>query len=168
MLEVTVKEVKRALGGAGSIFAIDQAEMVVQAATKMCDNHIGSLVVTDDDGGFVGIVTEHDILRRVVAQGRDPFNTLVSDIMSTEVLSCTLDTTLSELQKLMARYRIRHVPIIQDDQVDPSGMSGISGLITSRDIHAYELIVEAKSVYELAAQSDGCGGSCNHAECRSS
>src|SRR5205085_9781948 len=68
---------------------------VLDAALLMNEHKIGSLVVTDG-GQLAGIITERDILRRVVPQRRDPAELLVRDVMTAEVVCCQTCTSLDE------------------------------------------------------------------------
>ena len=79
----------------------------------------------------MGIVTERDIIRGVVAKSIDPAATKVEQIMTQHVISCKLDTSAAKAQKIMAEHGIRHLPIVED---------GIPvGMISSRDVLAHQL-----------------------------
>jgi response regulator RpfG family c-di-GMP phosphodiesterase len=109
-------------------------DSISDAAICMRDNRIGSLVVVDDDGRMVGIISERDIVARVTAETTDPFLTKVGDIMITSVVSCTLSTRLDEIRELMSKFRIRHVVVIDDDRP--------VGVISSREILDRKLDVD--------------------------
>lgn len=98
----------------------------------MNEHRIGCVVVTpeDDAGRIVGILTERDILTRLVAAERDPVRTRVRDIMTTDVRRCSPDTPTDELRAMMQRERIRHVPVCE--------ASGLCGLVSIGDINALE------------------------------
>ncbi|MBC6953447.1 MAG: CBS domain-containing protein [Leptolyngbya sp. PLA2] len=114
------------------------------AARLMSDRHVGALVVTDPAGRMVGIVTERDVLRRLVAVAKPPDSTTVGEIMTRAVLSCTPQTTLDEVRRTMRERRIRHVPVL--DEGRPIGMVSIGDLnaalnqdlmVTVRAMEAY-------------------------------
>ena len=67
---------------------------------RMNDHHVGSLAVLEDER-LVGIFTERDILRRVVAEQRDPDKTRVEQVMTTTLTCCYPDTSLDQVRKLM-------------------------------------------------------------------
>jgi CBS domain-containing protein len=83
----------------------------------MNQHRIGSLVVLDDEQAPLGIITERDILTRVVAAARDPAQTPVRDVMTSRLITCSVNTPLDELRSLMRRERIRHVPVVEDKRV---------------------------------------------------
>ena len=110
----TVRDVLRHKGT--RVHSIAPGASALDAAVLMNQNRIGSLVVVDD-GAVIGIITERDILTRVVAREQIPSHTPVVEVMSSPILTCTPDTTLNELRSTMREHRIRHVPVMDADQV---------------------------------------------------
>jgi len=119
---------------ARDVVTIAANESVQTAARKMQKDKVGCLVVLDERGkATVGIVTERDITRGVVAESADPVSTLVQAIMTADVISCSVDTTTSQAHELMATHGIRHLPIIEN---------GVPvGIVSTRDILAHRLEV---------------------------
>lgn len=99
---------------------------VLDAAKIMADNNIGSLVVVDNL--LSGIVTERDILNKVVAKGKDPSQVRVKEIMSKNVISIGPDKDMEVACDLMAKHRIKRLPVVFGDEV--------VGIITSTDVVA--------------------------------
>ena len=124
-------EVRQLLGSAQSVVTIAPDATVAEAAALMAAHRIGSLLVTRDGSTIVGILSERDVLTKIVAVGRDPAQTRVAQIMTGEIISCHRGTTLSGAQQMMAEHDIRHLPIIEDDQA--------IGMISSRDILRHQL-----------------------------
>ncbi len=87
--------------------------------------HIASIVIIDEDRKIIGIFTEHDIIR-VIAQDI-ALNTLLEDVMTTNVVTVSIDSTFAEAKELMRTYRIRRIPV-----VDSEGK--LAGLISFRHI----------------------------------
>lgn len=112
------------------VVTIGAAEFALAAAEKMNARSIGGLVVVEGDR-VVGIVTERDILRRVVAEQRAPGSTRVGDIMSAPVASCRPETTFAECRAFMTAKRIRHLPVV--------GERGLCGIVTIGDLLAQEV-----------------------------
>ncbi len=96
----------------GSIASLGPAASVLDAAQLMNDRHIGSVLVIDDDR-LVGIFTERDVLRRIVAERRDPSSTPLAEVMTSPVACGAPHTTLNELRTVMRRRKIRHIPIVK-------------------------------------------------------
>ncbi len=114
----------------------------LDAAQRMNQHRIGCLVVADPRGGrVVGIISERDILTRLVAQELDPRATLVSSIMTRDVAMCNSDTLVDDLRSLMQSRRIRHVPVLDDH--------GLCGLISIGDLNAYDAAGLAATVEAL-------------------
>ncbi|MEE9474099.1 MAG: CBS domain-containing protein, partial [Candidatus Hydrothermarchaeaceae archaeon] len=86
---------------------------VSEAAKTMEKNNIGSVVVVKGKSP-VGIVTERDITYRVVALDKKPSTVKVSKIMSKSVKTIGPNTTITEASKIMAKYNIRRLPVIED------------------------------------------------------
>ncbi len=91
------------------VISVKPGETVLKAAELMSERGIGGLVVTEG-GRLVGIFTERDILRRVVAQRRDPAATKVADVMTTPVTACAPDTRVDECAAMMTGKRIPRLP----------------------------------------------------------
>jgi CBS domain-containing protein len=109
------------------VVTIDAQASVLQAARRMNEKGIGGLAVMED-GHLVGIFTERDVLRRVVAESRDPARTAVREVMTQPVLRCRSDARLDDCRALMTERRIRHLPVVEDDD--------LLGLITTGDLLA--------------------------------
>lgn len=111
------------------IQTVGQHETVLAATKRMNEHSIGALIVTDDSG-MVGIFTERDVLRRVVAEERTPATVPVADVMTRQVACCTPETTIDEAQSVMKQYRVRHLPVV-------STHGELLNLISIGDINAH-------------------------------
>ena len=98
---------------------------VREVAISMSKMDIGSLIIVDKDRP-VGIITETDIVTRVIAEDKDPSSTKVVDVMSSPLIHITPDTALTEAMRVMARSGIRRVAVLKNNS--------LAGIITSRDI----------------------------------
>ncbi len=119
----TVRDVLRHKGN--RVHTIGPGATALDAAAAMNRERIGSLVVVDE-GQVIGILTERDILTRVVAGERTPSRTPVVEIMTSPILTCRPETTLNELRATMRERRIRHVPVMEGDRL--AGMVSIGDL----------------------------------------
>ena len=131
MLIPTVKDIEQVVKQPGRLLAIEENATAAQAARKMTDNQVGCLVVFDPQDKFVGVLTERDMLAKILTRSLPPDKVLVKHIMTTEAISCTIDTPIATVEQLMAEHKIRHVPIVEDNI--PVGM------VSSRDVIAYQL-----------------------------
>jgi diguanylate cyclase (GGDEF)-like protein len=131
MLAAKVKDIERFADHPGEVLAVKDSTTVAQAAKKMTDNNVGCLAVFDAHRNFTGVITERDILAKVMTKNIHPGDVLVQNIMTANPISCTMHATVEDVEHLMASNKIRHLPILHDDR--PIGM------LSSRDIIAYQL-----------------------------
>jgi len=115
----------------------------LEAARLMNEHHVGALLVTDTFGELLGIISERDILTRVVTTELDPHNTRVSDVMTRDVISCESGVRLVEVRQIMKERHIRHVPVIDNGEL--VGMVSIGDLNAATNI---DLSIEVKSMRE--------------------
>jgi CBS domain-containing protein len=116
------------------VFSASPETTVFEATRLMNAERIGALLVVTEGsarGGLVGIFTERDVLRRVVAAGVSPERTRLDEVMTREMITCTVDTTLEEVSELMRVERIRHLPVLDLEQQ-------IAGLISIGDLNAHQ------------------------------
>jgi CBS domain-containing protein len=98
------------------VFSIAPDATVAEAIDMMAEHGIGSLLVMND--GFLrGIVTERDYARKVVAGGLSGEDSRVADIMTAEVCTTGIEQNIDECMMLMTEKRIRHLPVVDGDQV---------------------------------------------------
>jgi len=108
------------------VFSIAPDATVAEAIDMMAERGIGSLLVMDD--GFLrGIVTERDYARKVVAGGLSIEESRVADIMTADVYTTGIEQNIDECMTLMTEKRIRHLPVVDGDQI--LGMISIGDLV---------------------------------------
>ncbi len=111
-----MNQVSEILGEKGrDVLRIDGGSSVLEAVKQMVEANIGSLLVTED-GEIAGIVTERDYLRRVTLEGRSE-EAPVREIMTSPLIVVTPETALDECMAMMTDRRIRHLPVVEDDEV---------------------------------------------------
>lgn len=135
MLERRKNEIVRAFMTKG-VLTIEREATVLQAAKSMTELNIGSLLVTEK-GDPVGIVTERDILSKVVANERQPKTLHVPEIMSSSIIKIEADQTVSEALKIMGEKGIKHLVVMDEGEV--VGMFSLANLI---DLEKYTLKVQ--------------------------
>jgi CBS domain-containing protein len=110
-----------------------QAEMghsVLQTVRAMAERNIGAVPVIHD-GKLVGIFSERDLMRRVVAEGRDPRATCIAEVMTDDPLAVGTGEDLETCMALMRRHGFRHLPVCHDGQ--------LVGMVSLRDILLHDL-----------------------------
>lgn len=123
------------------VFSIGPEASVLDAARRMNDDQVGALVVVDQ-GRVVGIITERDMLRRVVARREDPADLSVADVMTSKVICCQHDTHVEEVRNIFMTRRIRHIPVVDHDEE-------IAGLISIGDLNAWDLDGQEVTIHYL-------------------
>lgn len=108
-------------------FSIAPTDTVLQAVKMMTENHIGALLVKEGEK-IVGIYTERDYLYKGENEGRVAKDTLIKDVMVSRMITVTKDTTADQCVELMKQYNIRHLPVVEHDQ--------LVGLVSMRDVIA--------------------------------
>jgi CBS domain-containing protein len=87
---------------------------LAQVAELMAAEDVGAIPVVEGDS-LVGMVTDRDIVIRAVARGLDPSSTRVSEVSSEDLVTVSPNNDLSDALQLMARYQVRRLPVIDDD-----------------------------------------------------
>lgn len=109
--------------------SISSNASVLAAGERMWSSAVGSLVVVDEDGAPVGIVTDRDIALRVVAADRDPAATVVAEICSSPLVSVDDDTRVDEAIRTMRGNGLRRLPVTRDGR--PIGMLAYDDVLRS-------------------------------------
>jgi len=113
------------------LYTVDVTAKVVEAAKLMAEKRISGVVVTEN-GKPVGIVTERDIVSRVVAKNLDPSKTPVKNVMSSPLITVDINTNLIEAVDLMNRKKVRRIVVTENNEV--------VGIFTVRDVLALNRI----------------------------
>jgi len=96
--------------------ACEPTATVVDAAKVMAQEDVGPVPVVED-GRLAGIVTDRDIVVKVVAKGGDPATTTVGDIASRDLVTISADDDLSGALDLMAEHQVRRLPVVEGDRL---------------------------------------------------
>jgi len=104
-----VSDILRVKGG--TLYTISPDQPLIQAVTTMADNDIGSLVVMDH-GDLVGMLTFREVIQSVVKNGGIVGSTQVNSVMDDHPLTCTPETEIDEVRRMMLGRHARYMPVI--------------------------------------------------------
>lgn len=120
------------------VISIGPGAAVIDAVRLLAEKGVGSVLVMEDTR-LLGIVSERDYARKLILMGKTSANTLVSEIMTQEVLVVTPAHTNMECMVLMNEKGIRHLPVVENDRV--------VGVLSIRDL-LKDMIAEQQSVID--------------------
>ena len=123
---------------------VKRSTAVRQAAELMSREDVGSLPVVEETGELVGIVTDRDIVVRVVAAGHDVDAVQVGEILTSQPVSVSPDDPLDDAMELMAGYRVRRLPVVIDMQ--------LVGVLAQADVAQEAKDKQAGQVLEAISQ----------------
>jgi CBS domain-containing protein len=106
-------------------YSVAATDTVLQALKVMTEAQIGAVLVTEGDK-IVGIYTERDYLRKGEIEGRAAADTRIKDVMTPRMVTVNKDASMEECSALMKQYRIRHLPVVENDQ--------LIGMVSMRDV----------------------------------
>ena len=119
-------KVRNILGGRKGVFSVEPESTVHSALVVMAEKHTGSVLVTKD-GKLVGIFTERDYARKVNLKGRSSNTTALSEVMTPNPFTVSMDTTIEQCMSLMSGKKIRHLPVVDGEEL--IGIISISDVI---------------------------------------
>ncbi|HEY6482956.1 MAG TPA: CBS domain-containing protein [Steroidobacteraceae bacterium] len=119
--------VQHLLAGKGrAMFRVSPDDPVLEAIRVMAERHVGALLVMQNSE-LLGIVSERDYARKVILLGRSSADTPVRQIMSSPVITVTLQSSVQECMKIMTENHVRHLPVLEGGSV--IGMVSIGDLV---------------------------------------
>lgn len=114
-----------------SVVAVKPESTVWEAVEKMDKLGVGAMPVINEEGKLVGIFTERDLLRRVVAKRRDPDTTRIREVMTPNPVTIGPDELIETARRLMAKIKARHLPVADEE-------GRLIGIISIKDIEYVE------------------------------
>ena len=124
----------------GFVHAIQREATVADAVRMMTDRNVGIVAILEGDR-LVGLVSERDVVRRVLATGADPSATRVDDIMTTEIVFASPDEAFQDAVQLMDAANIRHLPVVEN--------GALLSMISIRDLLRVELHARREEIRYL-------------------
>lgn len=134
-------------------------ETIAHAAWSMANNGVGALLILEE-GRLAGILSERDVVARVIAEGRDPTATRVAEVATPNPVTVDVGTHVRECAELLRAEGVRHLPVLRDGRA--------VGILSTRDFLAYvteglERLVDRSRYTEALAEGadpyDHLGGS---------
>ncbi len=135
----TVADILR--GKPTQVHSISPRASVLDATHQMNRHRVGSLLVMEADQ-VVGILSERDVLTRIVAEEKNPRTVTVGQVMTTEVIVCRPDTPVEDVSAIMKNRRVRHLPVCDED-------GRLVGLISIGDLNAHHASHQEITIHYL-------------------
>ena len=122
------------------IWSVRPDSSVLEALNLMADKNVGALLVFEEEK-LVGIFSERDYARKVILKGKASKDTTVKEIMSSKVLYVKPEQTVEDCMELMTDKRIRHLPVLEEDQVIGVISIGdvVKAIISDKDFMIHQL-----------------------------
>jgi CBS domain-containing protein len=113
------------------LYSVESTRTVLEAARYMMEHNVGAVPVLRN-GDLIGILSERDIMNRVVAVGRTPGTTAVSEVMTANPRSVPADESIEECLFIMRELGFRHLPIVDGKE--------LKGLVSLRDVLMHQAV----------------------------
>jgi len=115
----------------GDVLKVAVEATIAEASKKMLEHRVGCLVAMNSRDKIAGVITERDILNKIVAASRDPNTVRVTEIMTRNLVAVSPKTPLSRAREIMVRNGVRHVPVIRQ--------GALVGILSMRDLLTQQL-----------------------------
>jgi len=139
-----IREILHTKGNA--VWTIPPEATVFEAIQMMADKNVGALLVTAA-GKLIGIISERDYSRKVILKGRLSKEMPVREILSGRVIFVTPDHTVEECMRLMTEHRIRHLPVLEGEQ--------IAGVVSIGDLVNWIIGAQNSAIHQLETYITG-------------
>lgn len=130
-----------------AIQSITPGMTVYDCALKLTQLKVGALLVIDSSNKLVGIISERDILRKIVASGQDPKSVIVDTIMTTNLTTVLPTTSVREAMKIVTEKRIRHLPVLDNGK--------LVGIISIGDLTRWAMLLQEQQISSLTSYIQG-------------
>jgi CBS domain-containing protein len=120
--------------------------MVFDAIQLMSDKNVGALLVIERKR-LVGIISERDYTRKVALKGKSSKQTKVREILSEQVVRVTPSHSIEDCMRLMTEHRIRHLPVVNEDEV--------VGIISIGDLVNWIISAQTSTIFQLQTYISG-------------
>lgn len=126
-----------------SVISVSPEASVAEIATIISSRRIGAVVVLNDHGGLAGIVSERDVVKALAKEGAKVLAMTAGDLMTRNVITATMHTTVDQAMELMDAGYFRHLPVVEGGE--------LIGIISVRDLVKYRIEMHQHDVEALKA-----------------
>lgn len=124
-----------------AIHSISPNTSVYDCALKLHKLKLGALLVLDDKQELIGIISERDVLGKIVAAGKDPNSVLVETIMTKNLITVLPTVTVREAMRIMTENRVRHLPVVENKK--------LMGMISIGDLMRWAMMLQEAQISTL-------------------
>jgi CBS domain-containing protein len=124
-----------------SVVSVDPSATVLEIAGIISSRRIGAVLVLDPDGNVAGIVSERDVVKALAAHAGKVVDMRADDLMTRNVTTATLMTTVDEAMEIMDAGYFRHLPVLDNGK--------LAGIISIRDLVKYRIMLHEHDVDSL-------------------
>jgi len=140
----TISEILNSKGS--TVHSVAPDAMVFDAIQLMSDKNVGALLVIERKR-LVGIISERDYTRKVALKGKSSKQTKVREILSEQVIRVTPSHSIEDCMRLMTEHRIRHLPVVNEDEV--------VGIISIGDLVNWIISAQTSTIFQLQTYISG-------------
>jgi len=122
------------------LYTVERHQTVLDVASRMAELCVGAILVLDN-GSLCGVFSERDLMRRVVAEGRDPRSITVGDVMTPNPAAVDESATADEAIEVMHQHNCRHLPVLRAGRVVQ--------MVSMRDLMYFDLDRKAEEIRHM-------------------
>ncbi len=122
------------------VISVPPSTTVLEALKIMAEKNIGSVVITEN-GNFLGVVSERDYSRKVALKGKSSTDTLVSEIMSTDLPAVKPGDSIEHCMELMTQKTVRYMPVFDN--------GNLAGIISMSDVVKETILAQKETINHL-------------------
>ena len=143
-MTTSVRQVLEAKGS--TTYALPPTATVYEALDLMAKNDVGSVVISEGER-LLGMFTERDYARKVILKGRSSKDTLVSELMSVNLLTVSPTQTIDDCMEMITDNRVRHLPVVEKGK--------LVGIVSIGDVVKAVIADQAKTIQQLSSYIAG-------------
>lgn len=131
----------------GLVYTVTAVTTAAEISKQLSLRRIGSVLVLNDEGSVLGIVSERDLVRALAAQGAKALEVEARQLMTRDVVTCDPDDSIDEVMQTMTNGRFRHLPVVRHGEL--LGLISIGDVVKAR-LEEAKLETEALKAYIVA------------------